>query len=288
MKKTEFKVRLKLFGIDYEVKGKVIQINGEGVYLSSLTTLPEGTQFNNGGSVDLHSLTTLPEGTQFNNGGGVYLHSLTTLPEGTQFNNGGGVYLHSLTILPEGTQFNNGGSVDLSSLTTLPEGTQFNNGDGVYLSSLTTLPEGTQFNNGGSVYLRNETKYIKKSFFTRFKIPIGESAIVFKRVSGDWETQEKTKNETLWIPGTTVTHKNWNPSKQECGDGKFHACARPGWCDVFRSGKGDRYIAIRVKVEDFYEWTESTPDYPSKIAFREGYVVGECDRNGVMANAKTE
>jgi len=49
------------------------------------------------GNVDLRSLTTLPEGTSFNNQGYVYLYSLTTLPEGTSFNNQGSVNLSSLT-----------------------------------------------------------------------------------------------------------------------------------------------------------------------------------------------
>lgn len=49
------------------------------------------------GGVDLYSLTTLPEGTSFDNGGYVYLNSLTTLPEGVSFNNQGNVDLYSLT-----------------------------------------------------------------------------------------------------------------------------------------------------------------------------------------------
>jgi hypothetical protein len=49
--------------------------------------------------------------------GDVYLDSLTTLPEGTKFENQGYVYLRSLTTLPEGTKFENKGDVNLSSLT---------------------------------------------------------------------------------------------------------------------------------------------------------------------------
>jgi hypothetical protein len=48
--------------------------------------------------------------------GGVYLPSLTALPEGVTFSNGGDVYLPSLTALPEGVTFSNGGDVDLRSL----------------------------------------------------------------------------------------------------------------------------------------------------------------------------
>ena len=85
--------------------------------------------------------------------------------------------------------------------------------------------------------------------------------------------------ETLWLPGTTVTHPAWNPKEQECGAGKLHACPRPYFADEFRSNPGDRYIAIEVLLKETYEWTEK-PQYPHKIAFREGKVLFECDRNG--------
>jgi hypothetical protein len=83
-------------GIPYERDGDAIHVRGHHVYLSSLTTLPEGVTFGNGGNVDLRSLTTLPEGVTFGNGGNVDLSSLTTLPEGVTFGNGGYVYLSSL------------------------------------------------------------------------------------------------------------------------------------------------------------------------------------------------
>ncbi|MFA6100471.1 MAG: hypothetical protein WC750_06420 [Patescibacteria group bacterium] len=105
-----------------------------------------------------------------------------------------------------------------------------------------------------------------------------ESVILFKRVSSDFKTQELTKNETLWAIGTTVTHPAWNPTKSECGGGKFHACSRPYFCDEFRSTKGDRYVAIKIKVADLYEWENAT--YPHKIAFRTGEVLYQCDRFG--------
>jgi hypothetical protein len=133
--------------------GKVMVTHGGSVYLSSLTVLPDGIQFNNQGYVDLSSLTVLPDGIQFNNQGYVYLSSLTVLPDGIQFNNQGNVDLSSLTVLPDGIQFNNQGYVYLSSLTVLPDGIQFNNQGYVDLSSLTVLPDGIQFNNQGCVYL---------------------------------------------------------------------------------------------------------------------------------------
>ena len=82
--------------IPYEIRDQSIIVEGEHVYLRSLTTLPDDVVFNNGGGVYLSSLTTLPEGVVFNNGGYVDLSSLTTLPDDVVFNNGGGVYLDSL------------------------------------------------------------------------------------------------------------------------------------------------------------------------------------------------
>ena len=52
-----------------------------------------------------------------------------------------------------------------------------------------------------------------------------------------------------WTIGKTLTVPNWNTDK-ECGEGKFHACAKPRWCDIFRSEKGDRYIKIKVNINE--------------------------------------
>jgi hypothetical protein len=102
--------------------------------------------------------------------------------------------------------------------------------------------------------------------------------ILFKKVSKDFKTQEGTKNETLWEIGSTVTHPSWEPTKEECGEHKFHAVSRPYFGDEFRNVNGDRYIAIKVKVVDLYEWTN--PSYPHKIAFLEGKVLYEVDKFG--------
>ena len=247
MKTTEFKKLLKEKRINFIAKGKKIEING--------------------GNVDLSSLTSLPEGTSFSNGGYVYLRSLTSLPEGTSFSNGGDVDLRSLTSLPEGTSFSNGGNVDLR--------------------SLTSLPEGTSFSNGGYVDLRSERIGINTPYLTRFKVQIVSGFVtLFKKVSHDFKTQEETENETLWTIGTTLTHPNWNPTREECGEGKFHACAKPYWCDGFRNNKGDRYIAIEIPVSDLFEWKD-LPSYPYKIAFRSGKVIGECDRSGNLITLNT-
>jgi hypothetical protein len=119
----------------------------------------------------------------------------------------------------------------------------------------------------GSVenWIASEFVKVKKGFVT-----------LYKRVSKEFKTQEGTKNETLWSPGTKVEHANWNPGEEECGAGKFHACSRPYFCDEFRSELDDKYIAIKVGVKDLVAW--KNPDYPHKIAFRRGEVIGECGR----------
>ena len=116
-------------------------------------------------------------------------------------------------------------------------------------------------------------------FFVRDAVPVNKSgkAIVYKRVSEDFKTQENTANETIWTPGTKMEHPSWNPV-QECGGGKFHACSRPYFCDEFRSGSKDRYVAIEIKVVDTHQF--KNPSYPHEIAFRRGKVLYECDRFG--------
>jgi hypothetical protein len=105
------------------------------------------------------------------------------------------------------------------------------------------------------------------------------TVILYKKVSKDFKTQEGTKNETLWTIGSTVTHTDWQPTISECGKGKFHACSRPYFCDEFRDARGDRYISIKIKIVDLFEWEK--PEYPHKISFREGKVLYEVDKYGV-------
>ena len=131
--------------------------NGGDVHLDSLTTFSLGVVFKNGGFVDLNSLITLPEEVVFENIGGINLNSLTALPVGMKFKNGGDVHLSSLTSLPKGVRFENEGGVILDHLTTLPEGVVFENVGNIDLRSLITLPEGTVFENGGYVDLRSLT-----------------------------------------------------------------------------------------------------------------------------------
>ena len=108
--------------------------------------------------------------------------------------------------------------------------------------------------------------------------------ILYKRVSKDWKTQEGTENETIWAIGERLIHQNWQPETSECGEYKFHACATPFFCDQFRTTIGDRYIAVKIKVKDLYAW--KNPTYPTKIAFRAGTVLYECDSNGNQITTK--
>ena len=107
--------------------------------------------------------------------------------------------------------------------------------------------------------------------------------ILFKRVSQKFQTQEGTKNETIWTPGATLTVPNWNPTSSECGEGKFHGCARPGPCSQFRNLSTDRFVAIEVELKDLHAWEGG--DYPHKIAFRSGKVLYECDIFGEKVTA---
>ena len=170
---------------------------------------------------------------------------------------GGNVYLRSYNQpFPENFQFNNGGYVDL----------------GGY-----NQPFPENFQNGSKIEGRRLK--ICASYVKRFKLEKrGDSYVIFKRVSCDNKTQEGTENETLWIAGSVVEHPKWNPSEKECGEGKYHGCAKASWCDTFRSKRGDKYISILVEARDLYEWTNS-PTYPQKIGFRKGVVLKEVNRN---------
>ncbi len=104
------------------------------------------------------------------------------------------------------------------------------------------------------------------------------NVILFKRVSSDYKTQEGTRNETTWKVKSTLTHPNWNPKESECGEGKYHACSRPYFCDEFRSNKNDVYIALKIAKKDLFEWKNA--QYQHKIAFRKGTVLYRCDKFG--------
>jgi hypothetical protein len=140
------------------------------------------------------------------------------------------------------------------------------------------------------LFLHTKCKFEKKSkhamvqkikdlgFFENNGAKKTANVILYKRVSKDFKTQEGTPNETVWTIGSTLTHPNWSPKTDECGEGKFHAVSRPYFADEFRHESGDKYIAIEIKSKDLHEW--KNPRYPHKIAFREGKVLFECDRLG--------
>ena len=107
---------------------------------------------------------------------------------------------------------------------------------------------------------------------------LNDKVILYKRVSIDFKTQENTKNETCWSVGIEVVHSNWEPTSNECGEGKFHACIRPYFCDEFRSKTDDKYVAIEIAISDIYVWKEAY--YTYKVAFRAGKVIYECNQFG--------
>jgi hypothetical protein len=119
-----------------------------------------------------------------------------------------------------------------------------------------------------------ETKYLEREGVANKKGKV----ILYKKTSHDFKTQEKTINETIWTIGSMLEHPAWNPDKSEYGEGKYHACSHPYFCDDFRNEKGDKYIAVEIAVKDLYEWPN--PKYPHKIAFRKGKVLYEVDKYG--------
>jgi hypothetical protein len=136
---------------------------------------------------------------------------------------------------------------------------------------------------------------ILEDWFERNGVKKEKTVIVYKRVSKDFKTQEGTERETTWLPGTTVTHPNYDPKREECGGGKYHACSRPFFCDEFRHEKADdRYVAIEVtrtkKVSghpNLYPWPKNA-GYPYKVGFGEGSVLYECDKYGKKLGIPTQ
>ena len=133
-----------------------------------------------------------------------------------------------------------------------------------------------------AILIEPKTKTGIEGWFENEGIVDEEKVILFKRVSFDFKTQEGKRNETSWNIGSTLEHPAWNPSKEECGEGKFHACSYPYFCDEFRDKKDDVYIAIQIEKKDLYAW--QNPSYPHKIAFRKGTVLYKCDKYGKKKN----
>src|SRR3990167_3432669 len=111
----------------------------------------------------------------------------------------------------------------------------------------------------------------KGSWFEKNGIEEKPKVVLFKKVSENFLTQEGNPAETKWLIGSVVKHPNWDPKRDECGHGKFHACSRPFFCDEFRDENNDKYIAIEIAKKDLYAWPDQ--EYPHKIAFRKGLVL---------------
>jgi len=212
-------------------------------------------------------------------------NSLTTL-EGSPQTVGGSFYCsdNKLATLEESPQTVGGDFYcSRNELTTLKGSPQIVGGSFICSNNeLTTLEGGPKTVDG---YFNCSYNNFKKSALeiwlekVKLEIKYG-SVILYKRVSKDFKTQEGTKNETIWSIGTALEHPAWKPDIEECGEGKYHACSRAKFCDEFRDKSGDRYIKIEVRIEDMYAW--ENPIYPSKIAFRKGIVLGECNKDGIQ------
>jgi hypothetical protein len=113
----------------------------------------------------------------------------------------------------------------------------------------------------------------------RYGLDAAEKVILYERVSAKYLTQEGKEWETTWTPGTTLEHPAWNPTSGECGEGKYHACPDPLFCNEFRNKPGDVYVTVEVALEDLFSW-DNHPQYPHKIGFRKGTVLYICDANG--------
>ena len=126
------------------------------------------------------------------------------------------------------------------------------------------------------IVYRNLADWVSTNDCTKIN---ASTLLLYKRVSERFLTQEETNNQTEWVVGKTLIHSDYNPAQSECGAGQFHACAKPFFCDQFRDIRGDKYIALAVKIKDVFVWKKN-PSYPHKIAFRSGKVLYECDREG--------
>jgi hypothetical protein len=133
-----------------------VEIGGY-LYLSGLTSIPEGFNPTVGGYLYLSGLTSIPEGFNPTVGGYLYLNGLTSIPEGFNPTVGGSLYLSGLTSIPEGFNPTVGGSLYLNGLTSIPEGFNPTVGGYLYLSGLTSIPEGFNPTVGGYLYLNGLT-----------------------------------------------------------------------------------------------------------------------------------
>ena len=129
------------------------EINGD-LYLSYLTSIPDGFNPTVNGSLYLNSLTSIPEGFNPTVEGDLDLRYLTSIPDGFNPTVWWNLYLSNLTSIPEGFNPSVGGCLDLGSLTSIPKGFNPTVGWNLCLNSLTSIPEGFNPIVGGSLYLK--------------------------------------------------------------------------------------------------------------------------------------
>jgi hypothetical protein len=89
MTKKEF---LKQTGLTEDQFSGKVKIEGY-LYLSGLTSIPQGFNPTVGGSLDLRGLTSIPQGFNPTVGGYLYLSGLTSIPQGFNPTVGGDLYL---------------------------------------------------------------------------------------------------------------------------------------------------------------------------------------------------
>ena len=94
--------------------------------------------------------------------GSLYLSSVTSIPDGFNPTVGGSLDLSSVTSIPDGFNPTVGGSLDLRSVTSIPDGFNPTVGGYLYLSSVTSIPDGFNPTVGGSLDLRSVSRYIGK------------------------------------------------------------------------------------------------------------------------------
>jgi len=191
--------------IAFEVVDGNVTIPGS-LYLSSLTSIPEGFNPTVGGSLDLGILTSIPEGFNPTVGGYLYLSSLTSIPEGFNPTVGGSLDLSSLTSIPEGFNPTVGGYLDLRSLTSIPEGFNPTVGGSLYLSSLTSIPEGFNPTVGGPLDLNSLT-----SIPEGFNPTVGGS-LDLRSLTSIPEGFNPTVGDSLYLSSLTSIPEGFNPT----------------------------------------------------------------------------
>jgi len=141
----------------------------------------------------LSGLTSIPEGFNPTVGGSLYLSGLTSIPEGFNPTVGGSLYLSGLTSIPEGFNPTVGGYLDLSGLTSIPEG--FNPTVGGYLDlrynlkcNYNKLPENHVFSWHGGKYIMADnilTEVISKKGNVYHVKKVGTNKIIYLVTDGN-------------------------------------------------------------------------------------------------------